>query len=291
MACRPERMAAYDSERRDPAAGRADVGPLGCPFRPDERQGPPGGGVPDAHPLPEGPGPGDPLQVLSQTEAQDPGVPLPRGGPLQDPADPHSGGGPDRQDHRQGVAAQRGSDRGRGPGPRPGAHPLRPRRGAGFKRPAAPGLPPLRAERAGGGQAGKGRPGAEPDLGGEKRHPVPHLRHGGGDRRGPHRPVGGQDRLHQPRHRRRHPGRGAPGGGHPPKDHQRPGGLQDKADHRFDPGGGGEQPGGRDRHGPGDFGTVRRAQRLYVPGCVLKRVRQKRGAESAPHHPQPVPAL
>ena len=55
--------------------------------------------------------------------------------------------------------------------------------------------------------------------------------------------------------------------------------------------GGGEQPGGRDRHGPGDPGAVRRAQRLYVPGCVLKRVRQKRGAEGAPHHPQPVPAL
>ena len=33
------------------------------------------------------------------------------------------GGGPNRQDHRQGFAAQRGFDRGSGPGPRPGGTP------------------------------------------------------------------------------------------------------------------------------------------------------------------------
>ena len=172
---------------RLPGGGVQGAGPARC-------------GVPGAHLLPAGHGPDCPLQGLPAPDAQDAGLSPARGGPLPHPHDPHHRGGPDCPDHRQGPAAQRGFDRGGGLRPRPGAHPLRPRRGACPQRADARRLPAQRPVPPGGGRAGEGGRGAQPDLGGAAGHPLPHRSRPGRDPGGADRPPGRQDRLHQPRH-------------------------------------------------------------------------------------------
>ncbi len=61
-------------------------------------------------------------------------------------------------------------------------------------------LCPLQAVGAGGGAAGKERRGAEPDLGGAQRHPLPHQGAPGRHPGGAGGPSGRPHRLYQPRH-------------------------------------------------------------------------------------------
>ena len=106
------------------------------------------------------------------------GVSLPaRGRPLPHPHDPHHRGQPHRPHHRPGPAAQRGPGRGASPcGHDLGAHPLRPRRGAGAQRAPARRLRPLTRSPCG-WWTGWRKDGQGLNLTWEvrRRHPLPHA--------------------------------------------------------------------------------------------------------------------
>ena len=153
----------------------------------------------------------------------------PEGGPLPHAPHPHPRGLAGRALDCPPPRPQRGSDRGCRPGPRPGAHAIRPRRRARAQpchrapprnRPrrahVAETVRPQRAERAHRRASGARRGRPQPHPRGRRRHPVPHRiaarLHARGARRRPRRPH----RLRLPRHRRRR-ARGAAARGGPPR--------------------------------------------------------------------------
>ncbi len=152
-----------------------------------------------------------PLEGLPSAAPQDAGVRRSRGRPLPHPAHAHVGGRRDRARRRAGAAPERGPHRGDRGRPRRRSPAVRPRGRAGTRRAAARArsrrLSPQRALAARRRAARARRPRAQPDVGGARRHPQAHRPGGARDARGPDRPARRPLRLHQPRHRRRRPGR------------------------------------------------------------------------------------
>src|SRR6266508_3396389 len=205
-----------DRARRAVGACRAQRGLQG--------PGATGGAPPAAHGVPARPGPHRELEGLPPAQAQDPGVPGAGGRPLPGPADAHPGGGPDRPYRRAGPGPERGPHGGHRARPRPGAHAVRPPRRGGPVTVPGPALPPQRTAPAGRRPPGGRRTRPQPDLGGPRRHREPHLDHAHpGHAGGSGGPVRRPDRLREPRHRRRHPGRGPRRRGAPAGTGGRPG--------------------------------------------------------------------
>ncbi len=146
---------------------------ISVPLRPAQLQkpgeNPARRGVQHPARFPARPGPDHSLQIFPPAQAQDPGVPDPRRGPLPHPSDPHPGGFPDRPDHGQGPLPERRADRGDRPGARSGPYPFRPCRGRDPERDLPGRIPPFGAEPAGGGPFGKRRERTEPHVGGPGR--------------------------------------------------------------------------------------------------------------------------
>ena len=105
---------------------------------------------------------------------------------------------------RPRPAAQRGPHRGHRARPRPGPHAVRPPRRAGAHAVPGPAVPPQRADAAHRRAPRERRRGAQPHLGGARRHRAPPVVHARAlHPRGPDRPVRRPHRLRQSRHRRR----------------------------------------------------------------------------------------
>ena len=205
--------------------------------RPDARPPAPRAARPDPPGLPARPRPHHPLQGLPAPEAQDPGLLRADGRPLPDAPHAHARGVADRAQHRQGAPPARGADRGHRARARPRPHAVRPR-GRARAPPAHAGrLQPLRAEPAHRGRPRERPPGAQPDLGGARRHRPPlqgaerdagrgRARAPREHRRGPGRAGRRHHRLREPRHRRCRAGWGAEargpaaGAGGDPRAHQ-----------------------------------------------------------------------
>ena len=154
--------------QRPGAPGREGAGTVAVRRHGGGKPGPhtTGGARPDPDGVPARPRPDHPLQGVPPAQAQDAGVHRPDRRPLRHPVDAHAGSRPDRPHDRPGAQPERGPDRGDRARPRHGTHAVRPRRRRGDGRDLPGRLPTRRAEPQDRRQAGEGRRGPKPDVGG-----------------------------------------------------------------------------------------------------------------------------